>query len=152
MEEVLSSTLVEIREGKAILLGTLDLASVFQIRVRTSSLRLDRPKMLELPRRARFPPFCKVINICRVFQDCIDIDYKMVRTKEIVYFPVCCLTIALQNSETSDFCVCVLLVVICETRKTENYITDISLRILTLMYCVVISFEIEHGSCYRLWI
>ena len=103
LEEVLNSTLVEIREGKAILLGTLDLASVFQIRVRTSSLHLARPKMWELPRRARFPPFCKDINICRVFQDGADIVYKMVRTKEIVYFPVCCLTIVLQNSETSDF-------------------------------------------------
>lgn len=103
LEEVLNSTLVEIREGKAILLGTLDLASVFQIRDRTSSLHLARPKMRELPRRARFPPFCKDINICRGFQDCIDIDYKMVRTKEIVYFPVCCLTTVLQNSATSDF-------------------------------------------------
>ena len=39
-----------------------------------------------------------------------------------------------------------LLVVICETRKTENYIIDISLRILTRMYCVVTYIELEHGT------
>ena len=143
---------MEIREGKAILLGTLDLASIFQIRARTSSLHLVRPKMSEQRRRARFPPFCKDINICRVYQDRSDLDYKMVRTKEIVYFPVCCLTTVPQNSETSEFSILVFIVVICETRKTENYITDISLRILTLTYCVTLFFELEHGPCYSLWI
>ena len=152
MEEVLNSTLVEIREGKAILLGTLDLALVFQIRVRTSSLHLARPKMWELPRRARFPPFCKDINICRVFQDGADIVYKMVRTKEIVYFPVCCLTIVLQNSETSDFSHLCVTRSYLRDEKTENYIIDISLRILTRMYCVVTYIELEHGPCYSLWV
>ena len=76
----------------------------------------------------------------------------MARTKEIVYFPVCCLTTVPQNSETSEFSILVFIVVICETRKTENYITDISLRILTLTYCVILFFELEHGPCYSLWI
>lgn len=133
MEEVLNLTPVETREGKATLLATLASISVSQIRGKTSSPRLASPKILEQPHRARFPQFCKDINICRAHRDWFDTDYKTDRTKAIVFFPVCCLTIVLQISETSEWLICVLTVVICEMKKTENYTTDISLRILTLM-------------------